>query len=127
MFIDKNAITINGINMGDYILSAKFGYYKLWGKDSGRNLAGSNSGTLIGIFPKITLQFRKLSKSEVEYLAPTLDSANQSTSYYDANKKQKITISTYSGDWVLENKSIIDENHKNEGFEWSVISNHRRQ
>ncbi len=126
MFIDKNSIIINGINMGGYILDAKFGYYKLWGKDSGRNLAGSNSGTLRGIFPKITLQFRKLTREEVELLAPTLDSAFQNTQYYDPNKRQKITISTYSGDWVLQNKSIIDENHKNEGFEWSVISNNRR-
>lgn len=126
MFIDKDSIVINGISIGQYIVDAEYGYHKLWGKDSGRNLIGSNSGTLLGIFPKITLQFRKLTKSEVELLAPTLDSANQSTQYYDPNKKQNITISTYSGDWTLKNKSIISENQKNEGFSWSVISNKRR-
>ena len=73
------------------------------------------------------MQFRKLTKAEVEYLAPTLDSAWQTTNYYDANKKTKINMATYSGDWVIDNKSIIDENHKNEGFEWSVISVNRRQ
>lgn len=87
---------------------------------------GTQSGTLIGIFPKITLQFRKLTKSEVELLAPILDSAYQTTRYYDPNKKAMVTMSTYSGDWVLSNKSIIDENRKAEGFDWSVISTRKR-
>lgn len=126
MFIDANSIVINEINMGQYLVSAKFGYHKLWGKDFGRNLIGSNSGSLVGIFPKLTLQFRKLTREEVEYLAPTLDSAFQLTTYYDPELKRMNTISTYSSDWVLENKNIINENHKNEGFEWSVVSNNRR-
>ena len=32
MFIDKNSITIDGVNMGQYLLSAKFSYNKLWKK-----------------------------------------------------------------------------------------------
>jgi len=40
MFINRNAITLNNINMGQYLLSAKYDYNKLWGKDTGRNLAG---------------------------------------------------------------------------------------
>lgn len=126
MFISKNSIVINGINMGQYIVEAKYGFNKLWSNDSGRNLAGSMIGTLVGVFPKITLQFRKLTRSEVELLAPILDSAYQTTKYYDPNKKQTITMSTYSGDWVLSNKSIIDENRKAEGFDWSVISTRKR-
>lgn len=126
MFIDKDSIIINNVSMGQYLVEAKFGYNKLWSSDSGRNLAGTQSGTLIGIFPKITLQFRKLTKSEVELLAPILDSAYQTTRYYDPNKKAMVTMSTYSGDWVLSNKSIIDENRKAEGFDWSVISTRKR-
>lgn len=126
MFIDKNSIIINNVNMGQYILEARYGFHKLFDNKSGRNLAGSMIGTLVGIFPKITLQFRKLTRSEVELLAPILDSAYQTTKYYDPNKKQTITMSTYSGDWVLSNKSIIDENRKAEGFDWSVISTRKR-
>lgn len=126
MFIDKNSIIINGISMGQYILEAKYGFHKLFDKKTGRNLAGSMMGTMVGIFPKITLQFRKLTKSEVELLAPILDSAYQTTTYYDPNKRANVTMSTYSGDWVLSNKSIIDENRKSEGFDWSVISTRKR-
>lgn len=125
MFVNKNSIVINGVNMGQYIVEAKYGFNKLW-SNGGRNLAGSMIGTLVGIFPKITLQFRKLTKSEVELLAPILDSAYQTTRYYDPNKKAMVTMSTYSGDWVLSNKSIIDENRKAEGFDWSVISTRKR-
>ena len=40
VFIDKDSIIINDISMGDYLIQADFEYNKLWGKDSGRNLAG---------------------------------------------------------------------------------------
>ena len=126
MFLNKDSIIIDNVSMGNYLISAEFGFHKLWGKDFGRNLVGSNSGTLIGIFPKITLNFRKLTRQEIELLAPILDSAFQSTTYYDPNLKALNTMSTYSSDWVLQNKSIMDANHKAEGFKWSVISNNRR-
>lgn len=41
MYVDKNSIIINGINMGDYLIQADFEYNKLWSSDSGRNLAGT--------------------------------------------------------------------------------------
>ena len=62
MFIDANSLIVNGLNLGPFILEAKYGYNKLWSEDSGRNLAGTQSGTLIGIFPKIIVQFKKCLK-----------------------------------------------------------------
>ena len=127
MFIDKNSIVINSVNMGNYITEAKFGYNKLWSSDTGRNLAGSSSGTLIGIFPKIILTFRKLTKAELEVIVPVLDSARQSVTYYDPNKKQSITISTYTGDYEIVNKLIVNNsNKKNESFSCSFISVDKR-
>ena len=126
MFINKNSIVINGVNMGDYIVEAKFGYNKLWSSDSGRNLAGTQSGTLLGIFPKIILQFKKLTKTQLEIIAPILDSAVQTTTYYDPNKKQNVTMTTYTGDYEISNKGIINELRKNEGFSCSFISIRKR-
>ena len=126
MFLDKNSIMINNVSMGQYLLEATYGYNKLWASDSGRTLSGKMTGTLVGIFPKITMQFRKLTKSEVETLAPILDSAYQTTTYYDPVKQANTTISTYSSDWELGNKKIINSNSKNEGFQWSVIAVERR-
>ena len=126
MFIDKNSIVIDGINMGQYLVQASYGYNKLWSGDSGRNLAGTQTGTLIGIFPKLVLQFRKLTKSELEIIIPILDSPNQATTYYDPNKKQNVTMTTYTGDYEIVNKYIINGNRKNEPFSCSFIAISKR-
>lgn len=126
MFIDRNSIIINGVSMGQYIVQANYGYNKLWSSDSGRNLAGTQSGTLIGIFPKLILQFRKLTKAELEIIVPILDSARQTVTYYDPNKKTNVTMTTYTGDYEISNKNIISGNSKNEGFSCSFIAVSRR-
>lgn len=125
MFINPNSLIVNGINLGNYIVEARYGYNKLWSNDSGRNLAGTQSGTLIGIFPKIVVQFRKLTQTEFETLAPILDSTSQTVQYYDPNKKAMITMTTYTGDYEIVNKGIIGH-IKNEGFQISFISTKRR-
>lgn len=126
MFIDKDSLKVTvgstTINLGDYIVEAKYQFPKLWSEDSGRNLKGTMSGTLLGIFPKITCQFRKLSKSELETLAPILDSATQSVRYYDPRKKAYVTMSTYTGDWEITNNYI----NQNKGFSISFISRSKR-
>ena len=125
MFIDKNSLIVNNINLGNYIVEARYGYNKLWSNDSGRNLAGTQSGTLICIFPKIIVQFRKLTQTELETLAPVLDSVRQTVQYYDPNKKAMTTMTTYTGDYEVINKGIIGH-IKNEGFQISFISTKRR-
>lgn len=122
MFIDKNSIMINGVSMGQYLVQAKYSYNKLWANDTGRNLAGVMTGTLVGIFPKLILSFRKLSKSELNIIAPILDSSTQSVTYYDPSINQNVTLSTYTGDWEIVNKYISS----NEGFECSFIAREKR-
>jgi len=125
MFLNKNSIIINGISMGQYLVEAKYQYNKLWSSDSGRNLAGVQSGTLIGIFPKLILQFRKLTQAELETLAPIFDSAYQTTTYYDPFKKANTTITTYTGDYEISNKYFVGQT-KNEGFSLSFIAVSKR-
>ncbi len=131
MFIDKNSIQIkvgngNYINVGSYITEAKYGYNKLWSSDSGRNLAGVQSGTLVGIFPKIILQFGRLTKSQIETIVPILDSARQTIKYYDPRKRQNVEMQTYTGDYEITNKSIINSIHRNEPFSVSFIAVRKR-
>ena len=131
MFIDVNSIQIktgsgNYINVGQYLVEAKYGFNKLWASDSGRNLKGEMTGTLVGIFPKLTLQFRKLTKAELELLVPLLDSATQVVRYYDPRKKAYYEMSTYTGDWELTNKHLIDNARKNDGFSISFIARSKR-
>lgn len=126
MFIDKDSIKINGTSIGKYLISAKYSYNKLWASDSGRNLAGAMTGTLIGIFPKITLEFAPLTKSELEIIVPLLDSATQSVRYYDPKKKTYVTMDTYSGDYEFTDKNVITGHVKNGGFSCSFIARKKR-
>lgn len=126
MFIDVNSIVVNNVYLGQYLVEAKYSYNKLWASDSGRNLAGVQMGTLIGIFPKIIVQFRKLTKDELEIITPILDSARQSLTYYDPTKKANMTMDTYTGDYEIINKNIISNSVKNEGFQVSFIAVRKR-
>ena len=140
MLIDKNSLQVTAnnvtVNLGDYITEARYSYNKVWADDSGRNLAGTMSGTLIGIFPKIIVNFRKLSKSELEVITPILDSARQTVRYYDPTKHQTTTMTTYTGDYEVTNKKIITNEvlsnnkwigaSKNETFEVSFIAISKR-
>lgn len=125
LFLNKDSIIINGVSMGQYIVEAKYSYNKLWSSDSGRNLAGTQTGTLVGIFPKIVLQFRKLTQSELELIVPILDAQYQTVTYYDPNKKVNNTITTYTGDYEITNKYFVGET-KNEGFSCSFIAVNKR-
>lgn len=131
MFLDKDSIKVKigndaYVSMGQYLVQAQYGYNKLWASDSGRNLAGVMSGTLIGIFPKIIMQFRALNKAELEIVVPLLDAQNQTVRYYDPLKKTYVEMTTYTGDYEITNKHIIDENMKNEGFSCSFIAVRKR-
>lgn len=127
MFIDKDSFKINNISIGQYISNIEYQYPKLWGSDSGRNLAGDQTGTFLGVYPKFVITFRKLTKTELEYLTPILDSAYQTIRYYDPLKKAYNEINTYCGDYNFSNKNIVGQNgHKNESFQISFISVSRR-
>lgn len=123
MYVDKNSVIINNINMGQYLTQADFEYNKIWSSDTGReNFAGVMTGTLVGIFPKLVLNFRRLTPAEVHTLAPIFDSASQTVQYYDDNKAQMVTMSTYAGDWKVTSTNI----HTGEPFSVSFISRQRR-
>lgn len=131
MYIDKNSLKVkignqNYVNLGQYITNVEYQYNKLWGKDSGRNLAGEQSGTLLGVFPKLVVSFRKLTKSEMETLTPILDSALQKVSYYDPNKQAQVEMDTYTGDYSYTNNTIIGNDRKNSDFQISFISIRKR-
>ena len=124
MYIDKDSFIVNDINLGKYVTRIEYQYPKIWGDDTGRNLAGSWSGTLIGIFPKFIVNFRKLTVNEVKILAPVLDSSSQTISYFDPVKNTTRTASTYTGDW-----GIVYNNAggKTESFQISFICKEKRQ
>lgn len=128
MLLNKDSLKVRGIdNFTDYIIEVEYGYNKLWAADSGRNLSGTNSGTFLGVFPKLKITFRATSQQELEALADVLDSAVQYVTYYDPHLKRLYEMDTYTGDWATRNKNtFINVAKANESFEISFIANRKR-
>ena len=74
MFISKDSLIINGLNMGKYITEATYGFYDTWSSNSGYNtLSGNFNGTFKGTYPKITVKFAKrLSINDIKTLTNTI-------------------------------------------------------
>jgi len=105
MYINANSILIDNVSLSQYITSAKFGYHKLWGDDTGRNLDGDFSGTGKGVYPKITLTFKPLTNAEMQVVAPILNKFTQ-TITYDDPEKGRTTINTYTNDWEANYENV---------------------
>lgn len=124
MLVDKNSLIIDGVKMAQYITKAKFGYHKIWGKDTGRALSGDNSGTLKGIYPKITMTFRKLNDEEIGIVLSLFNKAENKVTFYNPDLKKKIqNMSCYSNDQEYD-QSLLG---KIEGYSSAVISNKKRE
>lgn len=94
------------VDLTPYLLDIKWIWSKGWGNDTGRNLKGTFSGSFLGVFPKITLTIKPLTKSELDTLAPILDSARQKIRYYDPNKHIQTIMDTYTGDWENSQQNL---------------------
>lgn len=128
MLINKDSFKVrNCDNIINYISEIEYGYNKMWGKDTGRNMAGTNSGTFLGVFPKLKVTFLKTSQEELEELANVLDEATQYVTYYDPKLKRLYEMDTYTGDWSTRNRNTFTNVARaNESFEISFIANRKR-
>lgn len=124
MVYDGNLITIAGKKIPK-IKGYKVGYHKLWSSDSGRTMDGRNSGTLVGIFPKITLKIGELSQDEMAELLNLVNVASQNVTYYDTEYKRTVTDSFYFGDIEDELKRQVTMRHKE--LDISIIANNPRE
>ena len=127
MYVDKNSLLINNVNMGQYLLQVEYGYNKLWADDTGRNLDGSSVGTFLGVYPKLKLTFRELTQEELTTLAPILDAPNITCTYYDPVLNRLYDMDSYTGDWSTSfRNTFTNVANASESFDISVIANKRR-
>lgn len=117
-------VIVDGVSMSQYCISIHYGYHKIWGKDTGRNNGGDNSGTLLGIYPKITFTFRKLDKNEIKTVLRLFNKAENKVTFYNPDLEKRITeMSCYSNDQEFDQKYL----GKIEGYSAAVISNRKRE
>lgn len=123
MLIDKDALIVYGYKLAPYLVDVEYGWNKLWGGDTGRNMKGSTSGTLLGIVVKLKLTFGKLTQQQLELISPILNSAFQPIKYYDPDLKRMNEITTYTGDWATLQKTTFSQVARaNESFSISLIA-----
>lgn len=104
MIYSGDLIKLNGQAL-PYISEYSLERNKLW-KSAERNMAGDVRATLIGVFPKITINTRRLTQQEVADLCTILDSASFSVEYYDTRTQSTHTANYYAGDY---NTGILDK------------------
>ena len=99
-------------------------YCKLWASDTGRSMTGENKGTLIGIFPKITVTLGRLSEDDTHAIINLTMQARANVKYYDVGKKELVTASFYFGDVTADLERQRTMYHK--GLSFSIIANKKR-
>ena len=126
-----STITYNGqtCSSGSYVTlgnktAYKVQYCKLWSSDTGRSMTGENRGTLIGIFPKITVRLGKMSEGDMSAIINLTNQARANVKYYDVGAKALTEASFYFGDVSAELERKSTMMHK--GTEFSIIANKRR-
>lgn len=129
MFLNKDSflIKVSGMNnflsIGQYLVQIEYGYNKLWANDTGRNLKGKTTGTLLGVVDKFKLTFGPLTQTELELISPILNKAWQTVKYYNPDTKTMIEEQTYAGDWATLNKTTFENIARaNESFDISIIA-----
>lgn len=75
-------VPIKEILQGSYSLQRA----KLWGSDAGRSMTGVYSGTLLGIFPKVTFKVgrNKLDYESIASLSMLIDQSTANCYYWDS-------------------------------------------
>ena len=126
-----SAITYNGKTYanGSYVTLGrqteyKVQYCKLWSSDTGRSMTGENKGTLIGIFPKISVKLGRLSEDDMNAIINLTNQSRANVKYYDVGKKALVTASFYFGDVSAELERQSTMYHK--GTSFSIIANKKR-
>ena len=126
-----STITYNGrsyahgsyVTMGNKI-SYKVQYCKLWSSDTGRSMTGENKGTLIGIFPKISVKLGRMSEGDMSAIINLTNQARADVRYYDVGAKALTTASFYFGDVSAEIERKSTMAHKSTDF--TIIANRKR-
>lgn len=120
MYISKESLIINDINMGEYITNVKYGFHDTWSDDTGYTLSNKFTGTFKGTFPKITIKLAKgLTPKQITMLTNKIFRTKFQKITYDDPDGTRKTITTHKGDLEFTFTGI----RKHESFTYSFVGN----
>lgn len=103
------------------VQNAKITDCKLWGSDAERSMTGEFKGTLIGIFPKLSLTVGYQTASERAELSTLLNQAVTTVRAYNVSKQKFQIVPFYFGD--VENTIGFWDKHGHFDSSGKYISN----
>lgn len=107
------------------LIKYEVAYNKLWADDSGRDMAGNNKATLIGIFPKIQVQVGSYNESEMSTFLKKVNKAELKINWYDPElNAMREQISYYINDFSISTKNT--KLLKYNSFSFNLIPNRKR-
>lgn len=104
-------------------------YSKLWSSNTGRSLTGAFKGTLVGIFPKLTLTIRSQDDADRSLLLKIVNSQYKNVTYYDTEYRSMVKKNFYFGDAEDEVKKAVGtekDRIKHSSIEIPIIATTRR-
>lgn len=109
---------------GSIVAPFNIGRHKLWGDDTGREttMSGKMTGTLIGIFPKLTVIFYPKDSDDLQELIKVLDTAWQTVQYHNPKTKTLTTLGTYTNDYDI---TLVDLDPTIEEVKVSFVARER--
>jgi hypothetical protein len=110
-------VKINGVTLPK-LKVCRIGRNKLW-DEAGRNMAGELRATLIGIFPKLTLEFAPTTDTEMQTIDGLLDADFFTVSWYDPKTKGIRSGSYYASDY--ENIVLDQQRELYDAFQVALI------
>lgn len=90
-------LTIAGTAIPE-LVEYKVNRAKLW-RDADRNMQGEVRATLVGVFPKIELNFNVMTQDRLQAICALLDQAYFSVTYFDPFVGNTRTAQFYAGDY----------------------------
>ena len=92
---------------------------KLWGSDSGRSLAGTYQGSLVGIFPKLTINVTgaRLDYTDVKSIVRLVDQQTAMCRYWDDRTAAMVEKKFYFDSISITHKHIDPSAPKNNRYD----------
>lgn len=101
-------------------------YNKLWGDDSGRDMLGTNKGSLIGFYPKIYVQVGSFTQDEMRTFLQVINKEEVSISYYEEQYGKILeNLPYYVNDYKISVKNLKKMTYNS--FEFNLIPNKKRK
>ena len=100
MIYEGDLVQIDGVRI-PHLVTYKIGRSKLW-SNAERNMSGEMRATLIGIFPKISMQVGYTTQDELSELTRLLDKDFFTVSWFDVRTQSTVSGQYYASDYDTE-------------------------